>query len=75
MRLKLGNNSAVVALLVSVRGREDAVMRTLLKGYVECFSAFAYHAFEALHKLSGLPLFLLDITNPIFLPCTNDHLL
>lgn len=35
IRLKLGNKSAVVVFGVSLFGKEDAVMRTLVKGYID----------------------------------------
>ena len=38
MRVKLGNSRAVVACAVCVAGRELAVMRTLLNGYINIYT-------------------------------------
>ena len=45
IRLKLGKRSAVVVLGVELLGREEAVMRMFVKGYIESRCTFSYYTF------------------------------
>jgi hypothetical protein len=77
----LGNEEAVMRTFV--KGYRFGSMsafriskehRTGKQTYIKSGTALSNHAFEPSHKLTSRALFLLDITDPVLLPCAEYDL-
>lgn len=72
---KLGKRRAVVVFWGLDLGREEAVRRMFVKGYIECDAAFANDTFDPVDEITRLAFLLRNIAGPVLLSGTNNNVL